>query len=251
MSDLPRLYNVVRAVLGTRGFDADLQTRIALFLGATTAINAAILAPAQVQGGATAALPFVHGQYFREVEFASLLTRVTRWSPNPLLYVEGAWLTAPLWAELAKCVPTMLAPMFSTMFSPMFSPMLPSMLPSMMSLLSSPTASPMNAAFDGRAPFAALALGHALLGRVRLAPIIPAKVDELDPFVVALRRIEQENGRMIQAQIRLLKDAASTLDQAERERIVADQQAVVDDVFARFLAGLAGEAAPPAPHDAQ
>ena len=243
MSDLPRLYNAVRAVLDTRGFDADLQTRIALFLGATTTINAAILAPAQVQGGATAALPFVHGQYFREVEFASLLTRVTRWSPNPLLYVEGAWLTAPLWAELVKCLPTLLAPMFSPMFSPM--------LPSMMSLMSSPTTSPMNAAFDGRAPFAALALGHALLGRVRLAPIIPANVDELDPFVVALRRIEQENGRMIQAQIRLLKDAASTLDQAERERIVADQQAVVDDVFARFLAGLAGEAAPPAPHDAQ
>ena len=247
MSDLPRLYNAVRAVLDTRGFDADLQTRIALFLGATTAINAAILAPAQVQGGATAALPFVHGQYFREVEFASLLARVTRWSPNPLLYVEGAWLTAPLWAELAKCVPTML--------SPMFLPMLPSMLASMMSAMSSPmsspTTSPMNAAFDGRAPFAALALGHALLGRVRLAPIIPANVDEFDPFVVALRRIEQENGRMIQAQIRLLKDAASSLDQAERERIVAAQQAVVDDVFARFLGGLAGEAAPLAPHDAQ
>ena len=247
MSDLPRLYNVVRAVLGTRGFDADLQTRIALFLGATTANNAAILAPAQVQGGATAALPFVHGQYFREVEFASLLTRVTRWSPNPLLYVEGAWLTAPLWAELANCVPTML--------SPMFLPMLPSMLASMMSAMSSPmsspTTSPMNAAFDGRAPFAALALGHALLGRVRLAPIIPANVDELDPFVVALRRIEQENGRMIQAQIRLLKDAASSLDQAERERIVAAQQAAVDDVFARFLGGLAGEAAPLAPYDAQ
>ena len=247
MSDLPRLYNAVRAVLGTRGFDADLQTRIALFLGATTAINASILAPAQVQGGATAALPFVHGQYFREVEFASLLTRVTRWSPNPLLYVEGAWLTAPLWAELAKCVPTML--------SPMFLPMLPSMLASMMSPMSpptsSPTTSPMNSAFDGRAPFAALALGHALLGRVRLAPIIPANVDELDPFVVALRRIEQENGRMIQAQIRLLKDAASSLDQAERERIVAAQQAVVDDVFARFLGGLAGEAPPLAPHDAQ
>ena len=87
-------------------------------------------------------------------------------------------------------------------------------------------------------PIAALAFGHALLARVRLAPVMPAAVDELDPFVVALRRIEQENGRMIQAQIRLLKDGASPLPVEERTRLIEDEQSVVDGAFGRFLESL-------------
>jgi hypothetical protein len=88
---------------------------------------------------------------------------------------------------------------------------------------------------DVKSAYAALALGHALLGRVRLTPAIPENVDDLDPFVTALRRIEQENGRMIQTQIRLLKDAAIPLDVSERECIVAEQQSAVDSVFLKFL----------------
>ena len=204
MSELQRLYDRARAVVAKRGFDADLQTRVALFLGATTAVNAAILAPAQFASTASTTLPFVHGQYVRELEFGALLARVTNWSANPMIYAEGAFLASSLWGEFAKLGPQAAAPGLG-------------------------------------GGFAALALGHALLGRVRLTPILPADVDEGDPFVIALRRIEQENGRMIQTQIRLLKDASQGIEAHERERIVDEQQAAVDAIFLRFLRWIAGE----------
>ena len=62
----------------------------------------------------------------------------------------------------------------------------------------------------------------------------------MDPFVAALRRIEQESGRMIQAQIRLLKDGASPVPLDERGQILQDTQEAVDDAFRCFLEWLAG-----------
>ena len=58
----------------------DMQTWISLFLGAAKSVNAAILGAVELQPQITIAYPFIHGQYFREVEFAALLARVTRWS---------------------------------------------------------------------------------------------------------------------------------------------------------------------------
>ena len=93
---------------------------------------------------------------------------------------------------------------------------------------------------DGTGAYRALAFGHALLARVRFAAVIPADADASDPFLLALKRIEQENGRMLQAQIRLLKDSRAELPLAERERIVEQEQAVVDAAFANLLEWLAG-----------
>ena len=199
MSSLAERYNRARDTISVRGFSADIQTKITLFVGATTSINAAILAPIELQPKVSAAYPFVHGQYFRELEFASLLARVTRWSANSAIYAEAMRLTAPLWGAWWRIQ------------------------------------SPLGPVMDVKSAYTALALGHALLGRVRLTPAIPEHVDDLDPYVTALRRIEQENGRMIQTQIRLLKDAAIPLDVSERERIVEEQQSAVDSVFLKFL----------------
>jgi hypothetical protein len=195
----PKAYDRARAALAARGFDPDAQTKIALFVGAAKSVNAAILAAAELQPEITVAYPFIHGQYFREVEFASLLARVTRWSPNPFVYAEAVALTAPLWNEWWQIQ------------------------------------MPPGPAFDAAAAYSALALGHALLARVRLAPVIPDGADAFDPFVVAIRRIEQENGRMIQAQIRLLKDATSPVSLQERERMIEAEQDTVDRAFDRFL----------------
>jgi hypothetical protein len=139
---------------------------------------------------------------------------VTRWSSNPLIYFEAAALVEPLWREWLGMQ------------------------------------SPLGTLPHGQASYRALAFGHALLARVRLAPVIPANADEADPFVLALRRIEQENGRMIQAQIRLLKESLIDLPPAERARIVEDEQLVVDAAFARFLSRLAEAAhhSPPLPY---
>ena len=66
----------------------------------------------------------------------------------------------------------------------------------------------------------------------------------MDPFVAALRRIEQESGRMIQAQIRLLKDGASPLPMAEREQIIEEKQEAVDEAFGRFLQWISDQPRP-------
>jgi hypothetical protein len=100
----PELYDRARTALRARGFDADTQTRIALFLGSAKNMNAAIFAWAELQPQVTVAYPFIHGQYFREVEFASLLARVTRWSANAALYMQAAALPAAV-ARVAHPTP--------------------------------------------------------------------------------------------------------------------------------------------------
>ncbi len=202
-------YDRVRAVIDERGFDPASQTKIALFVGAARSINASIMAALELQPQITVVYPFVHGQYFRELEFVSLLARVTHWSPDLALYAHGSALAAPLWSEWWRLQVAAVAA-------------------------------------DPAAAFRALALGHALLAQVRLSPVIPERVDELDPFVVSLRRIEQESGRMIQAQIRLLKDGANPLSAKEREHAIEAERACVDGVFTRFLGWLSQtEAAQP------
>jgi len=49
------------------------------------------------------------------------------------------------------------------------------------------------------------ALGHAIHAAIRPAALVPEKALANDPFVMALRRIEFESGRMIQSQILFLK----------------------------------------------
>lgn len=49
------------------------------------------------------------------------------------------------------------------------------------------------------------ALGHAAHGAIRPAALLPVEASADDPFVVALRRIEFESSRLIQAQIHFLK----------------------------------------------
>jgi len=206
MTLTPEHYDRARAVIAARGLGADMQTRIALFLGAAKSVNAAILGAMELQPQVTVAFPFVHGQYFREVEFVALLARVTRWSAHWPIYVQASRLTAQLWTQWWQIhLPPGSAP-------------------------------------GGRAAYSALALGHALLARVRTAPLIPEGTDEMDPFIAALRRIEQESGRMIQAQIRLLKDGASDLPLDQREEIIKDRQEVVDEAFRGFLDWLAAPA---------
>ena len=197
------LFDRARSRIASLGFDPDTQTAIALFLGTTKSLNAALLAPAEWMPANTAAYPFMHGQYFRECELGVLLARVTQWSANPLVYYQAAVLAEPLgreWLQIQL---------------------------------------PPGPLYDGETAYRALAFGHALLARVRFAPVLPANADASDPFVIALKRIEQENGRMLQAQIRLLKDSRVELPLAERERLVGQEQEIVDGVYARFLEWLA------------
>jgi hypothetical protein len=49
------------------------------------------------------------------------------------------------------------------------------------------------------------ALAHAVHAGIRPAALLPVEVDANDPFAMALRRIEFESGRLLQAQILVLK----------------------------------------------
>ena len=48
-------------------------------------------------------------------------------------------------------------------------------------------------------------LAHAIHAGIRPAALLPLEANAADPFVMALRRIEFESGRLLQAQILFLK----------------------------------------------
>jgi hypothetical protein len=196
-------FNRARAAIARRGFDADTQSRITLFVNAAKGANATFLGTLDLVPGMSLPQEFIHAQYFREIELASLLGRATHWTLNSLVYVEAQVLATPLWAALWSIQ------------------------------------APPGPLQDEGARYRGLAFGHALLARVRLTPVIPADADESMPYVVALRRLDQESGRQIQTQIRLLKDAPVALEPAAREAIVQEEQARVDAAFARLLDALA------------
>lgn len=219
-------YDRIRDRIAVQGLTPAIETQIALFVCAGKAVNLPFLALAGAAmppafgwpgaggagfggGGAAEAGPggiawqYLNSQLFRESEALALLGRVTRWSPDPLVYARSAQLVAPLSAEAAR---------------------------------SGFAGLPREGQSLG---IEALAFGYALLATVRLTPILPAAAAAA-PFAVALLRIEQENGRLLQTQIRLLKDGYAETPLAEREAIIAAKIGVVGAAFDRFLDSLAG-----------
>jgi hypothetical protein len=141
------------------------QTRVAAFLLSAHGAQARQLA---------AALPShlhqpwqleLHSQFCREMEILSLLMRATSWVPDMNLPFR-MWQWETAW-------------------------------------LPQPGKS-------GGDPYQNLlvdmaAFGHALHAGIRPAALLPESVAPMDPFVLALRRIEFESGRLLQAQILFLK----------------------------------------------
>jgi hypothetical protein len=145
---------------------ASQQTRVAAFL---------ISAHSALVRQLSLATPFrlqagwqteLHAQLYREAEIVSLLLRATAWVPDPALLFLAMSWEA---AWLPK--------------------------PATASRSSS----------EGLMIDMA-ALGHALHAAIRPAALLPVEAAAQDPFVVALRRIEFESSRLMQAQILLLKD---------------------------------------------
>lgn len=199
----PALYDQARDRIAANGFTPEIQTKITLLL--CTAKNGNLMYHSSVQWMQNLSIvqQFILSQYSRELEAVTLLSRTTQWSKDPMLAMEGSRIVAPLmmaWGQV------MLPP------GPLLNP---------------------QAAYRG------ISLGHAQLARIRLAPVIPDNAYPLDPFVVALQRIEQENGRMLQTQIRLLKNIGAEIPLEEREALVEQDQQLVNGVFNEFLGWLA------------
>lgn len=108
----------------------------------------------------------LNAQLYRETEIVSLLLRATSWAPDP-----GLGYMAVAWES--AWYP---APIYEISDWPL-------------------------------AVAAGLAtLAHAVHAGIRPAALLPVEANPNDPFVMALRRIEFESGRLLQAQILSLKD---------------------------------------------
>jgi len=107
----------------------------------------------------------LHAQFYRETEIVSLLMHATSWAPDPEL------------------------PLFSLSWENAWLPKPAAGVTDWTQGLLIDTA----------------AFGHALHAAIRPAALLPLEASALDPFVVALRRIEFESGRLMQAQILFLK----------------------------------------------
>jgi hypothetical protein len=196
-------FDQARDRIAAAGFTPEIQSKITLLLSAAKNGNLMFHANLQWMPGLGVVQQFIISQSARELEAVTLLARTTQWSSDPALALTASRIVAPLvtaWSQI------MLPP------GPVFNP---------------------QAAYRG------ISLGHAQLARIRLLPIIPENADPLDPFVVALTRIEQENGRMLQTQIRLLKSIGEDVPLEEREALVEQDQELVDGVFNEFLTWLA------------
>ena len=73
------------------------------------------------------------------------------------------------------------------------------------------------------------------MSEIRILPILPPTKPLDTPFLSAIKEIEDENGRQIQAQIRLLKGLELPLSQDEKEQIVYHQRMIVQSVFCELL----------------
>lgn len=141
------------------------QTRVAAFLISAHGALARHLASALALQSKEAWRGELNAQFYREAEIVSLLLHATSWVPDFELM-----LLAPSWEAAWLITPA---------------PDVPDRMQATIIDLA--------------------ALGHAVHAAIRPAALLPECAQAQDPFVQALRRIEFESGRLIQAQIAFLK----------------------------------------------
>ena len=141
------------------------QTRVAAFLISAHGALARQFAFALPMKLESAWQTELNAQFYRETEIVSLLLRATTWVPELTLGYMAA--------------------SWETAWFP----------------------TPIDGIADRPLAMAAglATLAHAVHAGIRPAALLPVEVDANDPFVTALRRIEFESGRLLQAQILFLK----------------------------------------------
>ncbi|RFA27231.1 hypothetical protein CAI21_15410 [Alkalilimnicola ehrlichii] len=180
-------------------FGPDEQTRICLFLQGVKGINATILAKVEFQPFEWLPYKFLHNQCFKEVELSTLLGKSTVWSTNPFVYLDATNLNLSLWQETDAG----------------------SYLQGFLQL--------------DRSFYEYLALSQAFMADIRFLPLLPVDMPLDTPFLQTLKEVEEENGRQMQTQMRLLKDLDVGLEQAEKEQIIEKQHKAVNGLFERLL----------------
>ncbi len=176
------------------------QTKITLFLQSTRFVNSLILPKIELQKMEWQSYKFFNQQLNKNMQISYLLTRATKWTLNYQVYLSYSQVVASFWdqAEIGRYIQTNF----------------------------------MEDA-NGIRLYEFLAFSHALLSEVRFTPVV---VDlPSDDYTALLNEIEEDNGRQIQLQVRLLKSMVLPLTLDEREDISLAERIKVSEVYKRFL----------------
>jgi len=146
---------------------AHQQTRVSAFLMSAHGALARQLATLLPASLQNSMQVEMHAQCCRQIEFLSMLSRATAWVPDPMLPMLFWQWEAAWWPRPVDCV----------------------------------------ADWTQARMIDLAAFNHALHAVIRPAALLPESVDAMDPFVQAMRHIEFESGRLMQAQIIFLKSA--------------------------------------------
>jgi len=182
--------------------DSDAQTLIALFLQGLKSANATVASNVIKAKLDRIPFRFMHEQYFKEMEMVSLLAHSTEWSLNPVVYANASALNAHL-MQRTKIGQYMLCQFSSELDF-----------------------------------YEYLALSHAMMSQIRFIPLLPNGKALDSPFLDTLNEIEVNNGRMVQTQIRLLKDMNIALTMEQREEIIERDFEVISGLFCELLEAL-------------
>lgn len=194
----------------THPLDSESKSRISLFVIAVKSANAAVLKTFEFQPVDSAAYSFLHAQLFKELELITKLQRLTPWTNNWNVYKEAVEFNTKLWQE-TNLTHFLLGPF----------------------------------GLDRRL-YEYLALSYAFLSEINFMSVVTIRNIDSDPYVAVLHDLEEENGKVIQTQLRLLKDIDVPLKREEREEIVEGSRARIRAIYDQFLLRLC-QAAPEQP----
>jgi hypothetical protein len=144
---------------------AHQQTRVSAFLLSVHGALARQLAMSLPITLQNSAQVEMHAQFCRQIEFLSMLARATSWVPDPVLPMLLWQWETAWWPQPARYM----------------------------------------ADWKQARMIDLAAFNHALHAVIRPAALLPEAADAMDPFVQAMRHIEFESGRLMQAQIIFLK----------------------------------------------
>jgi hypothetical protein len=200
MAELAAAKEKAASYLKEHGLGDIEQTKITLFVQSTKLANSLIVPKIEFQKIDWQSYKFFNQQMYKNMQSSYLLAKATKWTTNFLVYFKYSQIAASFWdqADVAKFIA-------------------------------------FNFTQDetGVKLYEFLAFSHALLSEIRITPIV---VDlPMDNYVSLLNDIEEDNGRQIQLQVRLLKDMEVPLTLDEKEDISLAERTKVAEVYRRFL----------------
>jgi len=176
------------------------QTKITLFVQGTKIANSLIFPRIELQQIDWQPYKFFIYQMYKNMESSYLLAKATKWTWNHLVYWRFQQIAASFWdqADIGRYIAS-------------------------------------NWTLDETKVrlYEFLAFSHALLSQIRISPLV---VDlPVDDYLALINEIEEDNGRQIQLQVRLLKDMEVPLTLDQKEDISLTERIKVGAVYQKFL----------------